>query len=402
MHPKHNKFLEDILGVFNANSCELVHVTESLGRVIASDVRAKDTSPNRNIAAINGYALMCSDTDNAPVKLKVIGESTAGTPLREELHSGQAVKVYAGAILPIGADTVIPLQDVKERAKTISIEGHVMKGQNLCYAGIDFLKDEPVLKAGSVISPRDIGLLAAMKTPWIFVRRRPKIAILAVGDELAMLGELNEDTKTISSSSLMLSAFVASCGAIPVNLGVASDSEISINRLLDCAEGVDLIITTGGVSASADGLLKRSLDKNTYCHETSVKLSHTVTVLLGSKNKIPLLALSGNPISALVCATLFARPVINRMTDMKRKLFKKNHAVLDRDLDVNDKQMEYIFARLTEGEDKHLRVQPASSYDRMLMSSFAASDCVITVDPEHAVKGESVCMTRFMCTGFGG
>jgi molybdopterin molybdotransferase len=396
MQEIHRKFLEEVLARFRVEQSELLHITQAVGRVLASDVRAKHTSPHRDMAAINGYAMMCADAKENGVTLRIIGDSTAGHPFGEELEPGQAVKVYSGSMIPIGADTVVPMLEIEEKHDTITLNSTVMKGQNICYAGVDFLRDEPVLKAGSIITARDVSLAAAMKISWVSVRRKPHIAFFAVGDELAMLGDCQDTGKLTSSSSLMISAFISACGAIPLNLGIAADNEISVNRLMEHAVDADLIITTGGVSASADDLLKKTLDKKTKRIETTVRLSSAATVMLGEKGGIPILALPGNPISAHICATLFLVPIIHAMTDMRGKIFKKSRATLDRDLDINDLQMDYIFTRLAEGEDKHLRAIPASSYDRLLMSALAQSDCVITVDKELSKKGDSVEIKRFL------
>ncbi len=402
MQVEHFKFLENILKYFEPQPMEIVHLPSSLGRILAVDLRAKHTSPYKDISAIHGYAVSSAHSDAVPQTFKLIGESTASRPFTEELTHGQAVEVFSGSVLPIGSDAVLSLEEADKKENSIIVKQAIIKGQNVCYTGVDFIKNEPVLKAGKVISAKDIGLAAAMAITWIPVIRKPQIAFFAIGDELAMLGDISESTKTASSSSLMIAAFIEACGAVPINLGIAKDNDISILRTLESAKGADLIVTSGGVSASSDGLLKKLLDKKSKKNEINIELSHKTTILLGEKNGIQVLALPGHPISAQICATLFLRPVIHKMTDMRQKVFKKGHALLDRDLDINDKKMDYIFSRLEEGEDKHLRVMPASSYDRVLMSALAHSDCLITVDPQKSKKGDSVCITRFLCSVISG
>lgn len=395
MKEQHKEFLEKISANFITSQSELVHITEALGRVISSDIRAKYTSPHKDMSAINGYAVICDGT----TKFKIAGHSTASVPFSEEISPGQAVKVTSGSVLPIGTDTVISEQDVKKQGNYISTDDSIIKGQNICYTGVDFLRNEPVLKAGSVISARDIGLAASMKVPWIPVSRKPNIAVFAVGDELSMIGDLEGEVgKTSSSSSLIISSFVKACGANSVDMGVAKDSTASIQKLIENSKGVDLIITTGGLSASADDLMKKSLDKTSNIVETELELSGTIKVLFAKKGGTPILCLPGHPISAQICATLFVRPLINKMTNMCKEFYKKSSAVLDRDLDVNDKQMDYIFSKLSENDEKRLKVMPASSYDRLLMSALGKSDCLIKVDHENAKKGDNVLITRFTCS----
>lgn len=402
MKSDHIDFLSKILNSFEAHPSEVVHVTEALGRVLATDVRSNYTSPHQDISAIGGYAVISLEAARESAQLKIIGESRARTPFLEEISGKQAVYVYAGAVMPIGADTVLSEDEVHVDGDNIIAVGAVMKGQNVCYTGVDFQRNETLLRASTLLTARDLGLAAMMEVPWLMVRRRPKIAFFAVGNEISMIGEIKEGNKVTSTSSLIISSFIEACGAEPVNLGVAPDSEISINKLFDYADGVDLIITTGGASRGADGLIEQSLDKRPKFSEINMQLNCDTKVVFGRKNKTPVLSLSGNPISALICATLFLRPIINKMTDMRATFFKKSYAILDRDLDVNDKKMDYIFARLTETSDKRLKVLPASSYDRLLMSALAEADCLIQVDLDNCKKGDSVQMTRFVCSVVSG
>lgn len=395
MQPQHKKFLEDIIRLFEIQPSELIHISEAFGRVLASDVRARYTLPYWDISAVNGYALYCEDTKTTPVTLKIIGESTAGSPYKEELEHGQAVKLYAGSPVPIGADTIVPMQNVERKGHNLLIKSPVMQGQNICFTGVDFQRNESVLKAGYIVSPRDISLACAMKTSWVHVRRRPHVGFFAIGDELAMLGDDHDGMKIVSSSSMMVSAFISACGAIPVNLGIATDTEVSINKHMEMARGVDMVITTGGVSASADGLIKNIMDKKGTLIETLVKLSSPSPVILGEKYGIPLLALPGNPISAKMCCTLFLKPILHTMTGTDPELSKTYSAALDRDLDVNDLEMDYIFSRLTQDNAGHLKALPASSYDRMLLSALAQADCLITVNHGQSKKGEAVNYIRF-------
>lgn len=398
MQIAHAKFLEKLLSKFKVQCSELVHVIASSGRVLSADVRARHTSPYHDMSAINGYAIKSKDALSMGVSLKVVGESRAGHSFSEELQHGQAIKVSAGSILPIGADTVVSKLEVEEKEGGVFLKNQVMSGQNICYMGVDFMLDEVVLRSGSVITPRDIGLAASMRVSWIPVRKRPHIAVFAIGDELVMIGDGHEDGKITSSSSLIISSLISGCGAHPLNMGIASDTENSINRLMTYAEGADLIVTTGGVSASADNLLRKTLDKGAEITQESVELNIPATVMFGEKNGIPVLALPGDPIAAEICATLFLLPLINKMMDIKEPSFKQNYAILDRDLDVNDKQVDYIFSQLIESEDKRLTVLPVSSYDRHSMSALAKADCIITVDANNCKRGDTVNIKRFVCS----
>jgi len=382
----------------------VLHITEALGRVLAEDIRAKCSSPQKDLAAIDGYAMLAASAEHLPASLRVIGESTSSHPFLEEIRYGEAVKVYSGALIPCGADTNIALYNVTEKEGDAIISEPIMQGQNICYAGFDFAENEVLLHQGSAITARDIGLSASMHVSWLPVRRRPKVGVLAIGDELAMLEHIYDGgMRTVSSSSLVISSFITACGGVPVNLGIATDSKTSIERMTQSAKGVDLLITTGGLSASADNLLRNILTKGKKKpDEVVVSLAREEHVLYGEESGIPLLAFPGSPISTQICCALFLRPAIEHMLGVKRKFYKKTHVVLGRDLDIDDKKMDFIFAKLTEGEDRRLIALPASSYDRQLLSALAEADCLITVDPENTKRGSIVEMTRFVCSVLSG
>lgn len=387
---------------------EIVNVTESLGRVLADDVRAKYTWPNKDMAAVDGYAVISSDLKQIPATLNRIGESRSNKAFEGEIQSGQTVKVFAGARVPIGADAVVPLVGVEEFEDYVTVVSQTWHGEHICYAGIDFTEDEKVLKEGTVVTARDIGLAAAMRVSWLPVRRKPRVAVLAIGDELILLGDVTADSSRVnSSSSLVLCSFITACGAVPVNLGIASDSAVSVQQLTEAAEGADLLVTTGGISSSSDNLLRKALiegsgKKKGHIEEITLNLSKPEQVVLGQKSGISVLALPGNPISAQICAALFLKPAIDKMLDMRESFYKKSYARLGRQLDINDEKMDYIFAKLMEDKDKHLVADPASSQDRLLMSALAEADCLITVDRDNLAHGSQVEITRFTCSVISG
>ncbi len=401
---KTRAFREKLNAALTVQPQEMVSVTETLGRVLADDVRARATSPCWDIAAVDGYAVRTADLMQTPATLERIGESRASSQFHDEVRAGQAVKIFAGAPIPVGADAVVPMNNMDEFGGHVTINEQAWHGENICSKGIDFSEGESVLKAGSVVTARDIGLAASMKVSWFPVRRKPRIALFAIGDELAMLGDANDGGRVNSSSSLVLSAFITACGATPVNLGIASDSAASVKRLSSAAKGADLLVTTGGVSESADNLLKKELasTKNSKLEEISLKLSKEEHVVFGSKFGMPVLALPGNPMSAQICAALFLRTAIEKMLDMCEQFYKKSHAVLGRQLDCNDVKMDYIFAKLMEDNSKRLVADPASSQDRMLMSALAEADCLVTVDQDNIFHGDPVEITRFTCSVVSG
>jgi len=380
-------FVEEIIESLEVQQKENIHITNSVGRVLAEDVSAKFTMPNKDTAAVDGYAVILSAISQIPVTLSVVGESRSNKPFNKTIVNTEAVKVFAGAIVPEGADTILPKHMVEEYEGGIIINEQFLHGENICYKGIDFAEGKNVLRKGRILSPCDIGLAAAMRASWLPVRRKPKVAVLAIGDELIMPGDGCGNDKTVSSSSISLCAFLQECGAEALNMGIAPDSKDLSNRLKEAANSADLLVTTGGLSASADNLMRKILtSKNNKAKEIKISLGKEETVMFGNKNKTSLLALPANPISAHICANIFLRPAVEKMLGIEKINYRVSTALLSRNLDVNDIKVDFIFSRLMEGEDNIMVADPASSQDRLLLSSLANADCMIVVDKDNCKK----------------
>jgi molybdopterin molybdotransferase len=388
----------------NVLTREMVNSTDALGRVLAADVRARCTSPKHDLAAIDGYAAMRADVQSLPCSLLLVGESKANSNYRQEIEPGQIIRVFAGAGLPVGTDMIIPPDNTSVDGCHVIINEIAHNDEFICHTGIDFANEDVVLKEGSVVTARDIGLSGAMKISWLPVTRKPRIGVLAIGDELAMLGDFHDETaRTISSSSLVMCAFIKACGAIPVNLGIMSDSSVSPDLLEEYTKDLDMLITTGGLSTASNNLLCDTINEmNSHVAETQIALNTTERVLLAEIDNTITLCLPGNPISAQICAALFVRSASERMINLKESFYKKSSSVLGRDLDVNDVKMDYIFSKLWVDENHRLTAHPASSYDRLLMSSLADSDCIIRVDKDKTKRGDIVEITRFTCSVISG
>lgn len=405
MLKEHQIFLDKILNATRTVQSEFVGTNKALGRVLAENVRSKCNSPSQDVSAVDGYAVITEDLSKVPCVLKSMGESTARKGYKSDIKDGQTVKVYAGAPIPVGADSVVPLSHVEEGDDgeiTFTCEDH-LHGQNICYKGFDYEENEEAIKEGKIINSRDIGLAASMRVAWLPVRRKPRIGVLSIGDELIMFGEHSTgENNTISSSSLMIAQFINACGAEAVNLGVCPDSKAGIDKVLEYQSNLDLIVTTGGIAASSDGILREVIiAMETKVDELMVSL-HKEEDVLYKEAAVPILSLPGSPMSSQICSVLFLKPVIQKMLALKDYLYKKKYAILARNLDKNDLEMDYIFATLSESENKRLEVFPASSQDRLMLSQLALADCVISVDQENCKKGDPVEIRYFTCSVISG
>ena len=180
---------------------EQVGLNEALGRVLAEDIAARRTQPPQAVSAMDGYAVRAADVANVPASLNVIGAAPAGAPFEGDVTPGTAVRIFTGAALPAGADAIVIQEDTERDGDTVIVKEGVAAGRYVRKAGLDFQTGDTLLKAGRVLNARDIGLAAAMNVPWITVRRQPRIALLATGDEIVLPGEDLRPSDIVSSNT---------------------------------------------------------------------------------------------------------------------------------------------------------------------------------------------------------
>ena len=185
---------------------EQVSLTDALGRVLARDVASRVTQPFADVSAMDGYAVRAADVAAVPAKLTRIGESAAGRRFDGRVGAGQAVRIFTGAPVPDGADAIVIQEDTESDGDTVTVKESVPAGRYIRRAGMDFAEGQVLLNAGRVLTARDIGMAAAMNVPWLIVRRRPRVAILATGDEVVMPGDPLGPNQILSSNSIALGA----------------------------------------------------------------------------------------------------------------------------------------------------------------------------------------------------
>ena len=236
---------------------EQVNLNNSLGRVLGEDLIARRTQPPLSVSAMDGYAV------EAPLKLEVIGSVPAGTRFSETVRKGTAVRIFTGAPVPNGADAIIIQENTELLDNYVLIKETVEEGQYIRKAGLDFNSGDILLKKGSILNARHIGLAAAMNISWLKVRIQPRIAILATGNEIALPGDILHETSIVSSNNYALEALVKACGGLPLTLGIAKDNIESISMMADSAirAGSDIIVTTGGASVGDHDLVQKALSQ---------------------------------------------------------------------------------------------------------------------------------------------
>ncbi|HZU89192.1 MAG TPA: gephyrin-like molybdotransferase Glp, partial [Stellaceae bacterium] len=290
---------------------EQIPLTDGLGRVLAEEVAARRTQPPFAVSAMDGYAVRAADLGQIPVTLKIVAEVPAGAGFGGHVGPGEAARIFTGAPLPQGTDTIVIQEDAARAGDRVTIREGAPRGRYVRREGLDFRAGEALLGAGRRLSARDVGLIAAMNRPWLFVHRRPRVAILSTGDEIVMPGEPIGPHQIVSSNSLGLSAFVAACGGIPVSVGNAPDDPEALRRIAAATRGVDLLVTTGGVSVGEHDIVRDALAEDGFELDFwQIAMRPGKPLMVGRYRGTPMLGLPGNPVSTMVCALLFLKPAI--------------------------------------------------------------------------------------------
>ncbi len=336
MNPKHNsqhdlypmlsveEALAQVLSAFRPLEAERVPLLESLNRVLAQPVYADDDVPPHDNSAMDGYALLTRDTLGAtaeePVRLQVIENLAAGYLARETVRPGAAIRIMTGAPLPAGANAVIQFEETRRDGEWVEIFAPVPVGQNIRRAGEDVHRGGMILPQGTWVRPQEVGMLAALGVGHVLVTRRPRVAILATGDELAGVDEPLTPGKIRNSNSYSNAAQVLKYGGIPIMLGIARDTQNElVAKIRDgLAQHVDMFLTSGGVSVGDFDVVKTVLASEGAITFWRVRMKPgkplafgTLTTMAG--RIVPMLGMPGNPVSVMVSFEIFARPAIAKM-----------------------------------------------------------------------------------------
>ena len=385
--------LAKVVAGINRVPSEQVSLSDALGRVLAEDVVSRLTHPPAAVSAMDGYAVRARDVTKTPVTLKRIGESAAGNGFKGSIGRGETVRIFTGAPLPAGADAIVIQENAQAKGKAITVNEKVAKGRWVRPAGLDFKKGQRLLKAGTVLTARDVGLAAAMNVPWLTVRRRPRIAYTATGDEVVMPGDPLGRDQIISSNSVALGAYVRVLGGNPVDLGIARDSERSLRRILDGAKGADLLVTLGGASVGDHDLVRKVLGgKGMELGFYKVAMRPGKPLIFGNLGGIPVLGLPGNPVSAGVTSVIFLKAAIEKMLGIKPANAAPTTAVLGRALAANDSRQDYLRATLSHDKAGNLVATPFERQDSAMLARLAEADCLVVRAPKAkpAAKGARV------------
>src|SRR5207253_792467 len=362
---------------------EQISIADALGRVLAEDVASRRTQPPFAVSAMDGYAVRAEDVASVPVELRIVAEVPAGAGFGGHVGTGEAARIFTGAPLPAGTDTIVIQEDTERDGDRVRVLEGAPRGRYVRREGLDFAEGQVLLRAGRRLTARDIGLLAAMNRPWLFVHRRPRVGILSTGDEIVMPGDPIGPHQIVSSNSLALAAFVAACGGLPVSAGNAPDDPEALRRIAAATSGVDLLVTTGGVSVGEHDLVREALAADGFELDFwQIAMRPGKPLMVGRYRGTPMVGLPGNPVSTLVCSLLFLKPALDRLSGAIAETEAPATARLGTALPKNDRRQDYLRARLSRAPDGLLEVTPFAVQDSSMMRPLAASDCLVMRPPQ--------------------
>ena len=386
--------LAHILATVRVLGPERVPLLEALGRVLSEEIAADRDIPPADNSAMDGFAIRGEDlAKGACPRLRVVGEAPAGRTSSVVVGEGQAVRIMTGAPVPAGADTVVRFEDTRTEGSWLEIIKPPRIGANVRSAGEDVRAGQVVLCPGKVLRPQEIGMLSALGQLEVDVVRRPTVAILPTGDEVVPPDQVPGPGQIRDANSYTVAAQVKRYGGVPIVLEVMRDEDALVRRGVREALrlGVDLIITSGGVSVGDFDLVKQILASEGEMHFWSLNMKPGRPMAFGVVGDVPLLGLPGNPVAAMISTELLGRPALLKMqgfSDWSRPTFE---ARLGSAIERKDGRRHYLRVRLRDSE-LGLEAELTGDQGSGILNSLVEADglAIVGEDRRHLPAGSTV------------
>lgn len=366
---------------------ETVPLDRAEGRTLAADVAALRTQPPFPASAMDGFAVRAADIATVPARLALIGTSAAGHAFTGTVGPGQCVRIFTGAPVPAGADAILIQENARAEGNMVEALSPVTAGRFVRQAGLDFREGEVLLRAGRRLGPSAVALAAAMGHATLPVVRRPRVAILATGDELVRPGEPTGPDQIVASNTYAVAAIAERAGAEALDLGIARDDLPALTAAIDAARdaGADVLVTLGGASVGDHDLVQRALAARGWEFGFwRIAMRPGKPLMHGRLGAMTVLGLPGNPVSSIVCSLIFLVPLVRALSgDPDAGAVATQPARLGVDLPANDERQDYLRARLTAGEDGTLVATPFPRQDSSMLRLMAEAEALVVRAP-HA------------------
>ncbi len=382
-----------IVAAFSPLPSEIVSIADAAGRVAAAAPKARLTQPPADLSAMDGYAVRAEDVPAAPATVTLVGEAPAGGSYDHALKPGEAVRIFTGGPLPMGADSIVIQEDTEANGSKITVLEAPTPGRHVRKAGLDFSAGDTPFPAGRTLTTRDVALAAAMDLPWLAVHRKPRVAILSTGNELVLPGEPIGRNQIISSSGVAVAALVRAWGGDPTLFDIARDEHAIIEQAIAAGAQHDVLITLGGASVGDHDLVQDSLKAQGFTMDFwRIAMRPGKPLMFAAKDRARVLGLPGNPVSTMVCALLFLKPAMERMVGQTGALPTTTSARLAVDVKQNDQREDYVRSLATRQSDGSLLVEPHKIQDSSMLSVLAWCNALMIRPPHDPARkaGESV------------
>ncbi|HEY8264797.1 MAG TPA: gephyrin-like molybdotransferase Glp [Methyloceanibacter sp.] len=370
---------------------EMVALNAASGRVLAEDLAATLTQPPFDASAMDGYAVRGADIAKLPATLKLIGESLAGCGFEGSMKEGEAVRIFTGAPVPKGADSIVIQEDTEQDGGKVVVKAGG-PGRHIRPRGQDFKQGDVLLSANAKLNGRSLMLAAAMNHAELPVCRKPKVAILATGDEVVPPGSKLAPDQIVSSVPYGVAALVEAEGGEAMSLGIAKDDVESLVTLARAGSAADILVTIGGASVGERDLVAGALrGEGLELEFWKIAMRPGKPMLYGRMGHQRVLGLPGNPVSAIICARVFLVPMLRCLLGLAAEQPTQD-AVLGEAVEANGPREHYMRAVSEWAAAGERVVRPLASQDSSLVADLARADCLIvrSINAPAVPKGSPV------------